>query len=96
MPDIAVGNQVFDVAFHPREDVVLAGLLTGEIKAFAYTDDGAHEAKWDLRPTKRSCRGLAFDYAGERVYAVSKDRTVQCVVQQQGIRGCWNAVLQRD
>ncbi|KZV91367.1 WD40 repeat-like protein [Exidia glandulosa HHB12029] len=84
MPDIAVGNQVFDVVFHPNEDIVLAGLLTGEIKAFSYNDDGEHEAKWDLRPTKRSCRGLAFSYDGDRVYSVSKDRTLHVIDSAQG------------
>ncbi|KAH7106866.1 WD40 repeat-like protein [Auriculariales sp. MPI-PUGE-AT-0066] len=76
MPDIAVGNQVFDVAFHPSDDVVLAGLLTGQVTATKYNPDGEHTPLWDIRPTKRSCRGLAFSYDGARIYSVSKDRAI--------------------
>lgn len=84
MPDLPVGNQIFDVVFHPSADIVLAGLLTGEIKAFAYSEDGDFAAKWDVRPTKRSCRGLAFSYDGARVYSVSKDKSIHVLDSEQG------------
>ncbi|EJD51834.1 WD40 repeat-like protein [Auricularia subglabra TFB-10046 SS5] len=88
MPDIPVGNQIFDVVFHPSADIVLAGLLTGEIKAFSYSDaateDGDFTAKWDVRPTKRSCRGLAYSYDGAKVYSVSKDKSIHVLDSEQG------------
>ena len=78
MPDISVGNQVFDVVFHPNEDLVIAGLLTGQVTAVKYNDEGETVQHWDIRPTKRSCRGLVFHPDGSRLYSVSKDRTIQC------------------
>ena len=70
MPDIPLGNQVFDLAFHPARDAVFAGLLTGEIKAFGYDDAGAASPLYTLRPTKRSCRGLACSADGARLFQV--------------------------
>ena len=55
-----------------------AGLLTGEIKAFAYdSGDGTCKSSFELRPTKRSCRGLAVDGTGDRLWSVSKDKSIQ-------------------
>ncbi|KZT59989.1 WD40 repeat-like protein [Calocera cornea HHB12733] len=77
--NIPVGNQVFDLAFHPGEDIVYAGLLTGEVKAFKYHDDGSYEQAFSIRPTKRSCRGLAVNAEGSRLYGVTKDRTIEII-----------------
>ncbi|KZO94709.1 WD40 repeat-like protein [Calocera viscosa TUFC12733] len=77
--NIPVGNQVFDLAFHPGEDIVYAGLLTGEVKAFKYHDDGSYEQAFSIRPTKRSCRGLATNADGSRLYGVTKDKTIEII-----------------
>lgn len=80
MPDIPLGNHVFDLEFHPKTDHVYAGLLTGEIKAFAYQyDDGTCQPTFSLRPTKRSCRGLACDLSGDRIWSVSKDKAIHII-----------------
>lgn len=76
MPDIPVGAQIFDLVFHPNRAVVYAGLLTGEIKAFSYSDQGQHERSFSLRPSKRSCRGLSIDEDGTQLWAVGKARSL--------------------
>ena len=77
MPDINTGAQVFDIAFHPNESLVFAGLLTGEVKAFSYDEQGQSEEKFSIRPSKRSCRGLATDEDGSHLYAVGKSKAMQ-------------------
>jgi hypothetical protein len=79
MPDIPCGGQVFDLAFHPTDSVVYAGLLTGEIKAFGYDEQGNHESKITLRPSKRSCRSLEINQDGSRLWAVGKGKALQYV-----------------
>ena len=79
MPDIAVGSQVFDLAFHPDRPLVLAGLLTGNIKAFSYDEQGNYEEKFSVRPSKRSCRTLAVSEDGTQVWAGGKAKAIQCV-----------------
>lgn len=80
MPVIPVGSQIFDLAFHPTENVVYTGLLDGKVKAFTYDDQGAHTTALSLRISKRSCRGLALNPDGSALYAVGKNRSLQCVV----------------
>ncbi|KIJ25297.1 hypothetical protein M422DRAFT_96454, partial [Sphaerobolus stellatus SS14] len=80
MPDIPLGNHVFDLEFHPKTNHVYTGLLTGDIKAFSYdNDDGSCIPTFSLRPTKRSCRGLAVDLSGSHLWSVSKDKTIHVI-----------------
>jgi WD repeat-containing protein 55 len=76
MPDIPVGAQIFDLVFHPNHSTVYTGLLTGEIKAFTYDDQGQYEDSFSLRPSKRSCRGLSIDQDGTRLWAVGKAKSL--------------------
>ena len=76
MPDISVGAQIFDLIFHPTESIVYAGLLTGEVKAFGYDEQGKHDQRFTLKPSKRSCRGLAIDEQGDHIWSVGKGRSL--------------------
>lgn len=76
MPIINTGAQVFDLAFHPSEQNVFVGLLTGEVKAFRYDDEGQHEEKFNIRPSKRSCRGLELNGDGSQLFAVGKAKAL--------------------
>lgn len=76
MPDISVGAPIFDLIFHPTESIVYAGLLTGEVKAFGYDDQGQLDQRFTLKPSKRSCRGLAIDERGDRIWSVGKGKSL--------------------
>lgn len=76
MPDIPVGAQIFDLSFHPSESLVYTGLLTGEVNAFSYDEQGNYEQKFRLRPSKKSCRGLAMNVDGSRLWAVGKSKSL--------------------
>jgi hypothetical protein len=79
MSVISLGSQIFDLAFHPTSNVVYSGLLNGKVKAFTYDDQGAHSPAWELRISKRSCRGVALSPDGSSLYAVGKNRSLQFV-----------------
>ncbi|KAI0767415.1 WD40-repeat-containing domain protein [Fomes fomentarius] len=79
MPDIPVGAQVFDLTFHPDQPLVLAGLLTGHIKSFAYDEQGNYEEKFSVRPSKKSCRTLAFSADGAQVWAAGKAKAIHTI-----------------
>ena len=79
MPVIPLNSQIFDLAFHPTSSIVYTGLLNGKIKAFTYDDQGTHSEAFALRISKRSCRSLALSPDGSSLYAVGKNRTLQCV-----------------
>ncbi|KAJ6591084.1 WD40-repeat-containing domain protein [Mycena vulgaris] len=78
MPDIPVGAQVFDVVFHPSHSTVYTALLTGHVKAFAYGPT-AHKNTFAVRPTKRSCRALALNDDGTRLYAAGKGKAIHTI-----------------
>lgn len=76
MPDISVGAQIFDLVFHPTESIVYAGLLTGEVKAFGYDEQGQHDQRFTLKPSRRSCRGLSIDEQGDHIWSVGKGKSL--------------------
>lgn len=76
MPDIPVGTQIFDLVFHPTDSIVFTGLLTGHVKAFGYDEQGNHDSKFAVRPSKRSCRALAISDDGSRLWAAGKAKSL--------------------
>ncbi|KAI0827419.1 WD40 repeat-like protein [Trametes gibbosa] len=79
MPDIPVGAQIFDFAFHPTQPLVCTGLLTGHIKAFTYDEQGNHDAKFSIRPAKKSCRALAMSEDGGQLWAAGKAKAIYTI-----------------
>ena len=52
----------------------------GEIRSHVYlSHDGTTHWAWSIRPTKCTCRGLALNDTGDRLYSVSKDKNLQSV-----------------
>ena len=80
MPDIPVGAQIFDLAFHPTHPTVYTALLNGEIKAFTYDEQGGYEPKFTVQTSKKSCRGLTMSEDGAQLYAVGKGKAFQWVL----------------
>ncbi|KAJ6612771.1 WD repeat-containing protein JIP5 [Mycena sp. CBHHK59/15] len=78
MPDIPVGAQIFDLVFHPTHSTVYTGLLTGQVKAFAY-DQSSYKSTFSLRPSKRSCRALTINDDGSRLYAAGKGKAIHTI-----------------
>ena len=79
MPDIPVGSQIFDLIFHPTHPTVYTGLLDGQVKAFSYDEQGNYDSKFQLKPTKKSCRGLAISPDGSKLWATGKAKALQYV-----------------
>lgn len=108
MAEIPLGNQPFDIAFHPSEPLLLVALLTGQVTAFSYShsannnndnnDNGGkeselselesnftYEERFSVRPTKRSCRGLAMhETSGDVLYSVTKDKSLHAIDVRTG------------
>ncbi|KAH8097087.1 WD40 repeat-like protein [Cristinia sonorae] len=85
MPNIPVGAQIFDLVFHPSESLVVTGLLTGDVKAFSYDEQGNHEERFSIRPSKRSCRGIAMNESGDKIWAVGKGKGVYTIDTATGM-----------
>lgn len=90
MAEIPLDNQPFDIAFHPSEPLLLVALLTGQVSAYSYShskpeSEFEHEERFTVRPTKRSCRGLAMSETGDLVYSVTKDKSLHVVDVGTGV-----------
>ncbi|CAG8442599.1 6764_t:CDS:10 [Ambispora gerdemannii] len=72
-------DQVFDFAFHPSENIIATGLITGEVFCFRYNQDEniENENLLKIRPHRKSCRGLEFNLDGSG--NVSKDKSIQVI-----------------
>ncbi|EMD37007.1 hypothetical protein CERSUDRAFT_137412 [Gelatoporia subvermispora B] len=85
MPDIRVGAQIFDIAFHPTESIAYTGLLSGEIKAFSYDEQGNYDNKFTVRPSKRSCRTIAVSHSGDKLWAGGKGKALHVIDVATGV-----------
>ncbi|KAJ7628543.1 WD40-repeat-containing domain protein [Roridomyces roridus] len=83
MPDIPLGAQVFDLVFHPSHSTVYTALLTGQVKAFTF-DQNTHKKSFSVRPSKRSCRTLAINDDGSRLYAAGKAKAIHTIDTSTG------------
>ncbi|KAF8926609.1 hypothetical protein BGZ52_005391, partial [Haplosporangium bisporale] len=77
-PDaLSYKSAVFDFAFHPTEDIIATGLITGHINCVKYVPGAENnESLWNVRPSKKSCRGVAFSHDGAGLFTISKDGAI--------------------
>jgi hypothetical protein len=76
MPDIPVGEQILDLAFHPVHSTVYTALITGEVKSYTYDENGEHRSGFTERPSKKSCRSLAMDEGGDKLWVAGKSKDI--------------------
>ncbi|TFL03891.1 WD40-repeat-containing domain protein [Pterulicium gracile] len=79
MPNIQTGGQVFDLAFHPTHETVYTALLTGEVKAFQYDEQGNSTLSFEAKPSKKSCRGLSLTRDGAKLWSVGKGKAIHAI-----------------
>ncbi|KAF7978755.1 hypothetical protein HWV62_44778 [Athelia sp. TMB] len=73
---------IFDLAFHPNRPIVYTALLTGEVKAFGYGEQGNHETQFVCKPSKKSCRSLELNPSGEKLWSVGKAKNLQAPINR--------------
>lgn len=80
--DIECGEQVFDIAFHPRDRFIAAGLIDGTVKLYNYNvldENGGNREVLSLNHHQKACRGLQFNEAGDRLFTISSDKSLQII-----------------
>ncbi|KAE9405541.1 WD40 repeat-like protein [Gymnopus androsaceus JB14] len=79
MTDVSVGAQIFDLVFHPSHSTVYTALLNGKVKAFAYDQQGRHKEVFSVKLSQKSCRGIAINEAGDKLYTVGKGKGLHTI-----------------
>ncbi len=67
------GEQIFDISFHPTEDLLAIGSITGLVEVFRFSKDREAELTMQIQAHESSCRGLVFGVNGDCMYTISSD-----------------------
>ena len=51
-------EQAFSIDFHPSQPLVVAGLITGQLKLYDLSDAAAPSRAWSVRPHQGACRAV--------------------------------------
>lgn len=95
--DIALSSDALDVSFHPDESthLIVVGLISGKVQLYDYSamlDVGSdaprtgklYKRVWSVRPSHKSCRGVAFDVRGTSIYCIFKDKSMIALNPKDG------------
>ncbi|KAI9019364.1 WD40-repeat-containing domain protein [Phycomyces nitens] len=80
---IPLDDHVFDFAFHPKEPILVAGLINGHVHCYRYGIKGNQQV-WSTQLSRKSCRGVEFTPDGSVMISISRDRSIQKVDVQTG------------
>ncbi|KAK3414752.1 WD repeat-containing protein 55 [Eucalyptus grandis] len=74
--EIDLGNLAFDVDFHPSEQLVASGLITGDLLLYRYGDGSSPEKLLEVRAHGESCRAVRFINDGKAILTGSPDCSI--------------------
>ena len=73
---IRVGEQPFSIDFHPTQQLLGVGLITGQIKLYDFSGAKPFKAV-SARPHTDACRALRFAPTGAGVFSAGSDQSLQ-------------------
>ena len=76
--DIEAGNLVFDLAFHPNNDVLALGCIDGSVQIHGYKPDET-TLLYNVKAHKDGVRGMSFTRDGSHLYTVSSDSSIKAI-----------------
>ncbi|KAJ8348319.1 hypothetical protein SKAU_G00269080 [Synaphobranchus kaupii] len=83
--DIRFEAIVNTLAFHPTRDVLAAGDIDGDIYVYSYScTEGETKELWSSGHHLKSCRELAFSQDGQKLFSVSKDKSIHIMDVEVG------------
>ncbi|SAM01719.1 hypothetical protein [Absidia glauca] len=90
-PDpIPFTDAIFDFCFHPTQQLVVAGLITGSLywlsishHSYRYTTE-ENSLLWSTQVSKKSCRGVEFNPDGSVLMSISRDKSIQTLDSSTG------------
>jgi len=83
--DIQFDAIVNTLAFHPKQDIIAAGDIDGDIYLYSYScTEGETKELWSSGHHLKSCRKVAFTQDGCHLYSVAKDKSVHIMDVEAG------------
>ncbi|KAL7313202.1 WD repeat-containing protein jip5 [Mucor circinelloides] len=72
-------DHIFDFSFHPVENIIVAGLINGQVQCWNYATDKENTLNWTTQVSKKSCRGVEFTPDGAHLLSISRDKSIQAL-----------------
>lgn len=82
-PDISIDDYVVDLSFHPSEEILAAGTISGDAVIYKYSVDGNVLAK-TLELHVKAIRDIEFNHDGSVLFSASKDRSILLTDMETG------------
>ncbi|XP_067085147.1 WD repeat-containing protein 55 [Osmerus mordax] len=83
--DIKLEAIVNTLAFHPNRDILATGDIDGDIYVYSYScTEGETKELWSSGHHLKSCREVAFSHDGQKLFSVSKDKSVHLMDVEEG------------
>ncbi|KAF8019171.1 hypothetical protein BT93_H3916 [Corymbia citriodora subsp. variegata] len=74
--EIDLGNLAFDIDFHPSEQLVASGLISGDLLLYRYGDGSSPEKLLEVKAHSESCRAVRFINDGKAILTGSPDCSI--------------------
>ncbi|KAL5138373.1 WD repeat-containing protein 55 [Glycine soja] len=74
--EISLGKLAFDIDFHPSDNLVAAGLITGDLHLYRYTPDSTPVRMLEVHAHTESCRAARFINGGRAILTGSPDCSI--------------------
>ncbi|XP_025923663.1 WD repeat-containing protein 55 [Apteryx rowi] len=83
--DILLEAAANAIALHPARAVLAAGDVDGDVYLYAYSCvEGENRELWSSGHHLKSCRDVAFSLDGQKLFTVSKDKSIHILTVEDG------------
>ncbi|KAM6408425.1 WD repeat-containing protein 55 [Rhynochetos jubatus] len=73
------------IALHPARPLLAAGDVDGDVYLYSYScTEGENRQQWSSGHHLKSCRDVAFSQDGQKLFTVSKDKSIHVLTVEEG------------
>ncbi len=74
-PDIVTEEFIVDLSFHPNEDILAVGTITGDVIVYKYSNE-ENQLVSNIEVHTKAVRDIEFNWDGSTLFSVSKDKSI--------------------
>uniref|UniRef100_A0A8C3XCN8 WD repeat domain 55 n=1 Tax=Cyanoderma ruficeps TaxID=181631 RepID=A0A8C3XCN8_9PASS len=83
--DICLEATANAIALHPARPLLAAGDVDGDVYLYSYScTEGENRQLWSSGHHLKSCRDVAFSQDGQKLFTVSKDKSIHILTAEEG------------
>ncbi|XP_043466099.1 WD repeat-containing protein 55 homolog [Leptopilina heterotoma] len=82
-PSLILEDAVMDICFHPKRDLIVFAMVTGDILLYKYNDEKT-ELVSTMEVHLKSCRDVEFSNDGQTLFSAAKDKSIMLMDIESG------------